>query len=747
MRLFFIPLFCLLFTACLPGESDVAERYNNINQRAAVENAGLSLAQAAQNLTTYRVAKVTVRKSPLDDAMLTTLPTINEQENPKPASPAGVKVVNCGKFGSLAYFTAQPKGLPPLKSISSTMIRALAARFGGQNVGLSLNGQIEKPVLTKNMSNCTVDNDILPGSPIFASGFEYKDDRLPDKKKVTWPSVTRNVTIPCPSGYQGVIKRDQKCTLISNEQDTERETGQIKVGGYDTLNPRVRLDKQWRCETTNNPPTATEIATFCRDPSKNMAKPNDNAIELKADSLQQILTATGPGYYTFKCRTTPDNPTACDVTPFTSTLPNTFLRCDKINTQPLYVTNPISPLTLDASGNVIGNPAATQDCGRGWTGKLTARYLVRRCNLYKTVDGGAPQLLKQTQTIYHIAYAAAQCSTRVSTRVQCPVGNLSGTVPIVRDLIMLKPAALDYRPRIPGVVDWSTSQMSTNDSRDEIKTEAVAKGFVIPDISRADLASASDTTEWSLKVANAMKRADEDSISMPLFSCDPAGQTCVPPTSGQPLSGVLFVIDKSPLALSGGYSGPTTLNYRNKLCVGGTGTCSAFLGDTQTTCTGGGICGLGSQQSVSGANVAEAVSKYIEDFVRPNLPGITVQEFTGPDLFFYTPRAVEDLSGQRFADVIIIAPSDDSPPTPPLQGQYGTYSDWPALLGFVQSENSARFSTFTLSGTPIGGGLGAGFNYDAVSLNTNLSNALATAASSPPPSSGPTPGEICAQIR
>ncbi len=72
------------------------------------------------------------------------------------------------------------------------------------------------PTLTKGMDDCTVGPDILPGSPIAAAGFQYKEDALPDPQKVIWPSVDRAVTVKCPTGFEGVIQREKKCTLIFN---------------------------------------------------------------------------------------------------------------------------------------------------------------------------------------------------------------------------------------------------------------------------------------------------------------------------------------------------------------------------------------------------------------------------------------------------------------------------------------------------------------------------------------------------
>ncbi|MFN8343971.1 MAG: hypothetical protein U0X91_03150 [Spirosomataceae bacterium] len=648
-------------TSCLPGESDVAERYNRINQRAAVQNTGLSLAQAAQSLATYRIAAATVRKSPLDDASLTTLPTISDQENPEPVPPQGMGVVPCGKFGALAYFTAQPKGIPPLNTVSSTMARSLATRFGGQNVGLNLpNSTIEMPPIAKTMTDCHVGSDIMAGSPIAASGFQYKDDRLPDKKKVTWPSVTRNVTIPCPSGYQGVIKRDQKCTLVYDEHDTTPETGEILVGGYNTPNKKVRPNKEWRCQTADGSASADEIARFCRDPTKNMIKPDDLAINLKADSLQQILDTTGPGFYQYKCRANSDGTNSCDAEPYVSTQPDSFLRCDKINTPPLYVTNPVTPLTLDASNHLIGNPAAIQSCGRGWNGKLTARYLVRRCNLYQTVDG-VEQLLKQSQTIYYIAYAAAQCATRVRTQVQCPVGNLSGKLPVERDLVMLKPVALDWRPRIPGMADWSTSETATNDSRQEVKDEAAVNDltrgkvpYIVPDISRTDLASASTPETWSLKLAEAMKKRDPTSISTDIVpgSCNNDGDPCKTAVNSNEIVIYYDNGNNKPLENIIGDS----FTYRKLTCSNGTDTCHPLLGPRQAACNG--LCADdGTLITVSGDNFKELLLDYINKIASKNLPAgfsISVQERSITLPYFNEPSSMCELAGTNAKRIILI---------------------------------------------------------------------------------------------
>jgi hypothetical protein len=646
----------LFVTACLPGESDVAERYNNINQRAAVENAGLTLVHAAQNHTTYLMGLATVRKSPLADEALTTLPTISEEQNPEPKLPVGLAVEDCGTFGSIAYFTAQPRGLPPLKIISGTMLRALASRFGAESVGVkTMSGSLDMPKVTKTMTgSCGIIGTILPGSPIFAAGFQYKETSLPDRKKVTWPGVDRDVTLPCPSGYNGVIKREQKCTFVFDENNKDLEKGTIKVGGYDTVNPKARQDKQWRCDSADGPATAAEIMVFCRDPNDNMDKPDDSPVSLQAENMRILLEESRTGYYDFKCRRNPDGTDTCNATPVTNPdVPkDTFYRCEKVSPTPLYVVNPKKPLTFDASGDVVGGGPSPQDCGRGWTGDLTARYQVRRCNLYRSTGSGE-ELVQRSQTLYHIAYAAAQCTTTFSMRVQCPIGDLTGTVPIVRTITMLKPAALDWSPRIPGTVDWSTSQMATSDSRAEVKTDAATKGFVVPAISRADLSSSPDNTAWSLKLADAMKAADPSSIENKVIACDDTGEPC----GSEPANNEIVIYydngNNRPLENTPGDS----FSFDKLICTNGTDTCNPLLGEEQPLCDG--VCATdGTTITVSGGDFKELLIDFIGKIASKNLPpgtSISLQEKSTTLSYFNEISDVCELAGSTAKRMMLLA--------------------------------------------------------------------------------------------
>ncbi|WP_147276949.1 hypothetical protein [Runella aurantiaca] len=571
------------------------------------------------------MAFATVRKSPLGDTALTTLPTIPEDRRPKPVHPVGVVVKPCGAFGTLAYFNRQPRGLPPLAVIGGSMMRAMALRFGGENVGIrTTNGVTELPVLTQTVADCnSVDADILPGSPIFAAGFDYNDTALPDRKEVTWPTVARYITIPCPSGFDGVIKREQKCQLQYDPLSEEHEEGEILIGGDKTPNKKARINKTWDCDTAaDGPATADEITAFCRDPTDVLAKPADSPLAMQAKNMRVLLEDNNPnGFYDFKCRGSGGDCTAAPVT--NPEVPKgTYYRCEQSSAQtPYYVVNPQRPLQLDGAGNVVGG-GASQDCGRNWTGDLTARYQVRRCNLYRN-NGSGEELVRQSQTLYHIAYAGAKCSTTVNTTVACPVGNAAGRLPVVRRMTMVKPAALDWRPAIPGTADWSTSTISTNDSRQEIKDMADEKGFIVPDTTRAELDAADTNTEWALKLAAAMERRDPSSMDNKVVACDNTGEPCKVESSSE----IRIVVDQTssrPLAsLLGG-----TFTLRNLQCVAGTGTCHPLLGDDQPkTCSG--RCLVDASKgptdiTISGGNYELLLESYLAAVTKNLPPDVTI---------------------------------------------------------------------------------------------------------------------------
>jgi hypothetical protein len=470
----------IIVTACLPDEGDVSQKYNDINQRAQIENTGLSLIQSANDMTAWIVAKSLVRRNPLSDEGLTTLYTVAAEDNPEPKIPDGINVVTCRDgedkdlMATLSYFTAEPKGIPPLKVSSATMTKALVQRFGGKNVGLQgPGGKLELPKVAVDLG-CTVGSDILAFSPIFASGFEYKGYKdfgyvLPDPNATTWPTVKRDITMPCPSGFNGVVKREQKCRLITG--GNKREKVKVPIGDVDYENQVRRLEKSWECNldmSTNLSPTADEIATYCRDPNAGLTKQADNTINMNTASLKKILE-TGAGEYTFKCRRNADGTNSCDAQPYN---PNGKVPkgervvCRKEAVPERYVINPIIPVQVEpASGEVISEtPTATKtgaivgnrSCGQGWTGDLIAGYEVRACHVVRIdANGVETPMSKLSQTIYKIGYVGARCNAPPKEAVyDCP-HPYDGELTLREANYMTKPLALQLGTAPVG--EWSPS--------------------------------------------------------------------------------------------------------------------------------------------------------------------------------------------------------------------------------------------------------------------------------------------------
>lgn len=462
----------LAVTGCLPGEQDVSEKYNDINQRTQIENTGMSLMQAANSMTAYLVADSMRLKAPLSDEGITGLRSV--KDNVKPTMPPGVIAVPCGGDGiaSLAYFTAQPKGVPDLKNSGETMAKALSQRFGAAFVGFKKSGDgIQLPKVAADVG-CTVGGDIIANSPIFAAGFEYKGYEgtlgavLPDAQMATQPSILRDITLPCPSGMQGVIKREQECKLISSSD--KKEKAKVQLGDDKYANTVSRLDKEWRCNpdlATPLSPTADEITQYCIDPNAGLAKQPDNTINLATDNVKRILE-TGAGVYDFKCRRNADGTNSCDAQPYTppANVPrNTVLRCDPRPVPEQYVINPVLPVQVDSAGKVISEtPAATKtgailgnrSCGQGWMGDLIAGYQVRACQLVK-IENGVTTPIKLAQTIYKIGYVGARCTAPPKEATYSCPRPYDGNVILRESNYMTKPLALQLGNAPAG--DWSPS--------------------------------------------------------------------------------------------------------------------------------------------------------------------------------------------------------------------------------------------------------------------------------------------------
>jgi len=474
-------------------------KYNKINQDAQIENTGLSLTQAANDLTASLVASATKRKIPLGSKE-----TVKEDEPTvsfaAPQVPAGTKVAPCGDFGAVAYFTALPKGVTNMAASGPVMAAALSKRFNSRHVGINTANGVQLPEIATDLG-CGVSGDILVGSPIFITGFGYGETSLPDPRKATTAKLVRDITLPCPSGLTGVVKREQTCELESLDDETKFEDSKVVFGGKrpvrkskkglastqagsdvdesGTSHEVRRMKRTWNCTpdlAALPPPTAAETASYCRDPADDITKPADQAISLTTDNLKNILSGSGPNLYTFKCQDAGNG--NCIASPWTgpgaqgpessnitSPLPaNTFLRCDKNAIPEQYVINPIIPIQLDGAGKVMSEtPAATKtgtiignrDCGQNWYGDLIAGYQVRSCNLIKSVNG-VETILKTAQTIYRIGYVGARCKQppkEVSTYF-CP-RPYKGQLTMREENYMLKPLALQLGTSLPAT--WTPS--------------------------------------------------------------------------------------------------------------------------------------------------------------------------------------------------------------------------------------------------------------------------------------------------
>lgn len=663
----------IFLSSCLPDEGDVSARYNAINQRAHIENVAGSLSTSAQNLTAYLMASQMKRKTPLQNEgkILSDKPTdFTVQNNPKPVPPTGVHVSSCGKYGAIAYFTEKPAGVSSLKQQGNTMAASLVSKFGHDAVGMKdTNGiQLPKKGLTL---GCTVGDDIQDGSPIFVAGFLAPDglDGLPDPKKTTQPTFKRDITLPCPTGTDGVIKREQICQLKFDDNETSRETGTIIIGT--ASNEIQRLNKSWACTPDLSapmpPPTSQEISVYCRDPSHDIAKPADDVIELQIPSLKQELEANGSGYYTFFCRKNKDGSNTCDAEPYNPE-PKTYLKCDQDMPPPRFTVNPYSPMQLNANGELIGNPTENRDCGKGWYGKLTARYLTRRCQLMKIVDG-VSQVVSTPQTIYRVGYAQAQCEADFRTTVACPDPSLlpgsdpSRRIPVTRHVRMLKPVALDWSENKPSPAAWDTSRIATTDSRPEVLLTAGMVAVnkpqaVLPLITRAQLDSHTDTDSWSEALTDAMYNADNDSIERKITSCNNTGDPCGVATASHDIQ---IWTDPHPLQNMGG----DIFNMINLTCSTNQQQCNPILGQTQSMCGGGGQCEQTQANPyipIIAGNFDELVNQYFDAVDSPLPPNNNILIYSPATSLplFNDPNAVCEMASSDASRLMIFGFFDET---------------------------------------------------------------------------------------
>ncbi|HEY1096495.1 MAG TPA: hypothetical protein VGF14_04585 [Alphaproteobacteria bacterium] len=590
----------LCLSGCLPGEEEVAKKYNNINQRTSIENTGLSLVQAANDMSAYLVAGNLVRRSPLDDLGVTTLYTVPDEDNPKPTMPAGIKVATCSfvpgddlpddhsqrKLSAVAYFVAQPKGIPALKTTSGTMAKVLSERFGGEAVGLvDGKGGVQYPKLAEDAECMPTLTDAIPFSPIFAAGFKYEGaigTLIPDAKKTTWPSVYRDITIPCPAPYQGVVKREQHCRLITDESSVTPEEGVIdlaskKFGGK-SENTIKRIEKTWDCDPPDGQtltPTTEEIDASCRDPNAGLSPQADNTIQMNVDNIKELLDNGSGQYYTFKCRRNANGTNSCDTKPYNPNVnvpSGTFLRCDPQPVPEQYVINPIVPMQVDANGKVISetpNAAKTgailgnRSCGQGWTGDLIAGYQVRACRLIKVVNG-VQTPMKLAQTVYKIGYVGARCRAPAKEETYFCPRPFYGNLTLRESNYMTKPLALQLGTApagswTPSTIPWSIFGIVGN-ANTETRARAAAEGYKI---SRYALQGMSNPT-----FSSRLEATMQPDMKKEIDGCKLAGQACEYPPSPIKL-GIVF--DRS-----GSMKLSTSTTSSNRM------DCRASLGDIFT---------------------------------------------------------------------------------------------------------------------------------------------------------------------
>ncbi|WP_259015535.1 hypothetical protein [Emticicia fluvialis] len=633
MRKIVILLIAILISGCLPDDS---ERIRRINQRAVIENTARDLATSAMNLSSYLSATKMKRRALLDSDGQVVSDDANDftvTNLQVPVPPSAITASPCGDYGAIAYYHALPSGIGSLLMHGNAMAASLVPTFGHDAVGMKSGYWIQLPKKAVELG-CTVGNDILDGSPIFVAGFALTDgmNGLPDPSKTTEPVFDRVITMPCPAGTNGVIKRDQTCRLKSKDDETVKEDGFIIIN--DAPNERQRLTKNWECtpdlSQPQTPPTTEEIAVYCRDPANDITKIPDNAVAMQMVNLKEALENNGPGYYTFFCRPNKDGSNACEAKPY-SPEPRTFLDCGRVEPNPpRFVINPVEPLQMNENGDLIGNEQEIRECGRGWRGRLTARYLARRCTLKRNDGYNSTTIISTPQTIYRIGYAQAQCERDIETTVACPDPSLvPGSDPnkrlwVVRHARMLKPVALDWSENKPGPAAWDTTRIATTDSRTEVRETAAMSApnkppAVIPATTRAELDSISDSRVWSEKLVDAMRQADPSSIEAPIVSCNNNGNPCGIPT---PQTGIEVWAESDRLWP---YTGDGNFTMVNLTCsVARHKRCNPILGEDQANCREG-VCSQDQNEPLlyigEGGRFDQLVNSYFSYVETPLPPG------------------------------------------------------------------------------------------------------------------------------
>jgi hypothetical protein len=335
---------------------------------------------------------------------------------------------------------------------------------------------------------------------------------------------------------------------------------------------------------------------------------------MDAESLKELLENNNPtGTYSFVCRSSTNG--NCIAEPYIPS-ERTFLRCDENIPPARFVINPTLPPTLTVNGDLQGDVGLIRDCGRQWTGSLEARYLARRCNLILINQDGQEENVSTAQTIYQIAYSAAKCSRDLVTTTNCPAGqglDSSKQLPVTRRMVMNDYIAMDWTPTKTTPKAWNTSKPATKDSRAEVLSTALVRGYVVPDLTDAELAAASgNDVMWSEAIVDAMNRAKPGSASKDIVACNNSGNPC---SSGS--SGNIIEIWVDTAALQNGNYGGGRIALTDRLCSG-TGSCNPILGVDQPICNG--ICADNGEIEILESSFEALLTSYLSKIDNPLPP-------------------------------------------------------------------------------------------------------------------------------
>ena len=684
MRIIHLLILALLLSGCLPDDSEIS--INQINRKTHIENVARSLASTAQDYSRYLVESNMKRRTPLADETILSEKTedLTITNIQKPVPPDNVHVGQCGDYGAIAYFTAIPKGVGSLLQNGTAMAASLirSSFLDADSIGMKMATTIQLPKKGIELG-CTVGNDIADGSPIVVVGFNQPEGMvgMPDPSKVTEPVFTREISVPCPSGTNGAIAREQVCYLKSKDNEVNKESGSFVVDT--TSNEFQRKNRYWECTpdlaSPLSPPSNEEVTAYCHDSANDIIKHADDAVATQIINIKDALEKNDPNAsYIFFCRPKKDGSNTCEAKPYTPPA-ETYLVCDQDTPLPRFVLNPNVPLQLNAQGEVIGDAGAVRDCGRGWSGKMTARYLARRCKLMKTNNDDTTSVISTAQTIYRIGYAQGQCERDIETTVACPA-NIPGSdpnrrLPVMRHARMLKPVALDWSEYSPSPGAWDNTQMAGTDSRAEVLLTAAMSApnkspAVVPAITRGELGAISDNRIWSETLVDAMRKSDPTSIEAPIVSCNNSGDPC---GIGVPNNAIEIWVDTFPL--QNHYSGGD-FELPVRTCTITGNRCNPLLGDIQPTICGGGQCLEDGVARIWGSNFEEYLGRFIETVKNPLPPDNTLTRVDPATSLpmLNDPNVICQLASSTTPRIIIFAHFDEYQP---LKGP----TECPALAG------------------------------------------------------------------